>query len=115
MGIYISPSTLAHTLTITLIAAASAWFLFLVFYTVIAKWWKHPIGRNTFSVSLVLFLILFRLASVRIWPNLQQRDGVGIVVYGLAGIYAIRRGYLAWHAQYRQNPKKFNRRHDDPK
>lgn len=116
-GIYISESTLAHTLTITVISAASAWFVFLVFYTIVAKWWRGPIGRNTFGVSFVLWVILARLAVLRIWPDMHQSDVVGIILYALTGFYAFRRGYLVWMAQYRPNKvnSKYNRRHDDPK
>jgi hypothetical protein len=116
-AVYISESTLAHTLTISVIAAATAWFLFLVFYTIVAKWWRGPIGRNTFGVSFVLWVILARLATLRIWPNIHQSDVVGIILYSLTGFYAIRRGYLVWMSQYRPSKiyQKFNRRHDDPK
>lgn len=116
-GIYISPSTLAHGLTISVIAATIAWFLFLVVFTLLAKWWKNPYGRNAFGVSFVLFVILFRIMVLRIWPDIEQKDFVGIIVYSLAGIFAIQRGILMVRAQWglRKMPVLYNRRHDDAK
>jgi hypothetical protein len=115
-GIFISESTLAHTLTIVIIAATIAWFLFLVTYSVTAKWWKNPVGRNTFGVSFVLFWILFRLMLLRIWPDMEQKDIYGIILYSLAGVFAVQRIVLMLESQYAKNhPVQHNRRIDDPK
>lgn len=63
--------------------AAIVWFAFLIWYTVRAQWWRVPVGRNTFGVSAVLFLV-----SLLHWfPN----DITGIIVYGAVAALGIQR------------------------
>jgi hypothetical protein len=72
--------------------SACVWFGFLVSYSRHAKWWRNPVGRNAFGVSLVLFLILARVAVVQWFPEAQQREWVAVIVYGLLPtIYGIQR------------------------
>lgn len=78
-------------LTVVMTTAALVWFAFLGWYTIRAKWWRLPVGRNTFGVSLVLFLILLRATVLRWFPEFQQHDVAGIIVYGLAVALGIQR------------------------
>jgi hypothetical protein len=71
--------------------SAVVWLGFLVSYSVHAKWWRNPVGRNAFGVSLILFLILMRIALVRHFPDLQEHMIGAVIIYGLAGAYGIQR------------------------
>ena len=107
--VVISESTIEHTLTIAIITATISWFLFIVLYSLTAKWWKTPVGRNTFGVSAVLFVILFRQMSLRVWPEVEQKDLIGIAVYSLATLFAFRRIWIMLFAQFGKSeppPKK---------
>lgn len=67
------------------------WFCFLVWYTVRAKWWKVGVGRNTFGVSLVLFLVLLRATLLQWVPDLRQYNVAAYVVFSLALVLGIQR------------------------
>lgn len=102
------------TLVVTL--AALAWLTFVVWYTVRAKWWKSPVGRNTFGVSAVLFIILLRIAVIRWWPHLQQHDIAGTLVYSVAFVFGVQRIWFMEKAQREVNRLRsmgFNRRKTD--
>lgn len=93
-------------LSLSISAATLSWLTFLVWYTVRAKWWKHSVGRNTFGVSLVLFLILLRLTLLRITPD-STGDGVifGILIYTATAILGVQRVAFMEKAQ-RENRTK---------
>lgn len=78
-------------LTLVVTASAVIWAGFLVSYSVHAKWWRNPVGRNAFGVSAILFLILMRISLARWFPEVQQRTWAAILVFGLAGTYGLQR------------------------
>lgn len=102
------------TLAVTL--AALAWLTFIVWYSIRAKWWKNPVGRNTFGVSTVLFVILARITLLRWFPHLQQHDIPGIIVYSVAALFGVQRIWFMEKAQREINRMRnlgFTRRKTD--
>lgn len=79
------------TVTVLVALAAAIWLSFLVWYTVRASWWKKPLGRNTFGVSFILFVILVRDTAVHLNPSLHRYAWVGIVVYSVAALLGVQR------------------------
>lgn len=71
--------------------AAAVWLVFLIWYTVRAQWWKVAVGRNTFGVSLVVFLVALRAALLHWVPNLREYGITGIIVYGAVAALGIQR------------------------
>lgn len=86
-------------LEFSLVLACFAWFVFVVWYTVRAKWWKVPVGRNAFGVSLVLFLILLRITLARLWPGFRELEPAAVVIYLAAAAYGFQRVYQLEKAQ----------------
>lgn len=83
----------------TVTFAAAVWLTFLAWFTVRAKWWDNPYGRNAFLVGLVLFLILTRIALSRHIDTFRENQGAAIAVYSLAALYGIGRIILVERAQ----------------
>lgn len=79
--------------------AALMWLSFIVWYTVRAKWWHNPYGRNAMAVSVVLFVILTRIALISHYPELRQYDVMGGFWYSVAGLAAVWRIVLMERAQ----------------
>lgn len=83
----------------TVTFAALVWLTFLVWYTLRARWWGNPYGRNAFFVGLVLFLILTRIALSRHIEPFKESQEVAISIYALAALYGISRIALMERAQ----------------
>lgn len=79
--------------------AALAWLTFIVWYTVRAKWWKNSYGRNAVEVSVLIFIILARIAVVSHFPNVKQSESLGAIIYTAAALFAIHRIALMEQAQ----------------
>lgn len=47
--------------------------IFIVLYTVLAKWWKKPFGRHLFSFMAVIALALNYIVVQLIWPHAPYR------------------------------------------
>lgn len=86
-------------ITACIVGAAFIWLIFLVWYTVRAKWWRDPYGRNTFLVSLVVFWILLRLTMVRLIPGFREHEILGAIVYVFAALAGLARIALMERAQ----------------
>jgi hypothetical protein len=76
------------------VAATTAfftWLLFLVWYSVRAKWWRSPEGRNVWGVALALTVALGMIVAAYTWRDYAARPYVVLTVYvGLAAL-AIQR------------------------
>lgn len=60
----------------------AGWLLFAFLYGVMAPWWRSPIGRNVFSLAVVL-AVVFGLISVQLiwgvsWP---AREWVRLAIF----------------------------------
>lgn len=102
-----------------LLFATLGWLTFIIWYWIRAKWWKNVFGVNTMSVSIALLLILIRLDSLQIWPDLKPSVVWGFILYTGVAVLAIQRTYLMEKTQrevdvHESNPHP-NRRWDDPK
>lgn len=86
-------------LTIAITVAWAVWFSMLVWYSIRAKWWKSSIGRNTFGVSLILMVILLRLAVIRWFPEHVQHDFWGVLIYSVAAAFGVQRIVFVEKAQ----------------
>ena len=86
-------------LTIAITVAWIVWSAFLVWYSIRAKWWKSAIGRNTFGVSLILTVILFRAAALRWFPELAQSEVWGVLIYTIAAGFGVQRILFVEDAQ----------------
>lgn len=86
-------------LTIAITLALASWVAFLGWYSLRAKWWRSPVGRNTFNVSLVLMVILLRLAVLRWFPTHHQHDIWGILIYLWAAVLGGQRIRFVERAQ----------------
>lgn len=86
-------------LTVAIWAATMTWGAFLVWYTIRAKWWKHTIGQNTFGVSVVLFVLLARLALDRVNLATEATDTIGVFLYGAAALFGVQRIFFVERAQ----------------
>ena len=86
-------------LTASVALATLVWAVFLVWYTVRAKWWRKEYGRNLFSVAFLVLLILSRILASRLWPNFQELEFIGVVVYMYAAFLGVRSTYLMERAQ----------------
>lgn len=95
--------SLDHFLDWTVLCTSVVWGLFLVWYTLRAKWWKTLVGRNTFGVSAVLFVILVRATLLR-W-NDDFVDVAGIIIYVAAGLFGIQR-IIAMESAQRSGKEK---------
>ena len=80
-------------------ASALAWFGFIAWYSIRAKWWKTPIGRNTFGVSAVLCIVLLRIAVLLWFPDLKQSKTIGAIIYTGAAILGAQRIVFVEKAQ----------------
>lgn len=92
-------------ITASIVGAAFVWLVFLVWYTVRAKWWKDPYGRNTFLVSLVVFWILLRLTMVRLLPGFREHEILGAIVYVFAALAGLARIALMEKAQREEDQR----------
>lgn len=81
-------------------AGALTWLTFLAWYTVRAKWWKNPIGRNVFGTGGVILLILMRLFFARTFDGFRELDAVSLVVYTFVLAVGIQRIYQMESAQH---------------
>lgn len=86
-------------ITVSVVVAAAVWLTFIVWYSVRARWWKTPYGRNTFWVSTVLFWVLARIAAVRLIPDFPEHEILGALVYILAAVVGVWRTVLMEGAQ----------------
>ncbi len=86
-------------LTIAITVAWAVWFAFLVWYSIRAKWWKIELGRNIFGVSLILMVILLRLAVIRWFPEHAQHDFWGVIIYSIAAALGVQRIRFVERAQ----------------
>lgn len=69
------------------IAAFSAWAVFLIWYSVRAKWWRSPEGRNVWGVALALTVALGIIVAAYLWRDYVARPYVVLTVYvGLAAL-----------------------------
>lgn len=89
-----------NLLTALIGLAVLTWATFLVWYTLRARWWKHPIGRNIFGTGLVIMLIFLRLFGTRTVEGFKELEVVGLAVYGLAVVMGIQRIYHMETAQH---------------
>lgn len=82
-------------ITPSVVCATAVWLVFLVWYTLRAKWWRDPVGRNAFFVSVVVFWLLLRATLVRLWPGFWEHEVLGALVYVLAALAgAVRIGLM---------------------
>jgi len=80
--------TVIHT------AAAAAffcWLGFLIWYSIRAKWWRVPEGRNVWGVALALTAALGMVNASYIWPDYSLRPIVVLTVYVSLALLGIQR------------------------
>lgn len=69
------------------VAAFACWLIFLAAYSVLAKWWRKPEGRNVWGVALALTVALGMVVASYTWPGYAFRPVVVTAVYlGLAAL-----------------------------
>lgn len=90
-------------LTASVTLCAVAWLTFVVWYTIRAQWWRKPLGRNTFGVSLLVTLVVGRLAVIRLTGADWDTALSGIIIYAGGTLLAVQRIYHMEKAQ-RETP-----------
>lgn len=76
-----------------------AWIAFLVTYTVVADWWKSPIGRNVFGTAVLLASIFGLISLARVNPEFEIRPFLQVLVYGAGVVFGAQRTYHVIKAQ----------------
>jgi|GEM_PF-6189002 len=71
--------------------ALVGWLTFLVWYSLRAKWWKSPEGRNVWGVASALVVALGMVNASYIWPDYAARDWVVLGVYVYLAALAVQR------------------------
>ena len=99
-------------LTVLNACAVGAWGLFCTWYTIRAKWWRKPLGRNIFGVSFVLFLVLLWGLLNRTISGFHENMWISAIVYVAAAWYGLQRLIQMEGAQRERN--SLNSRRNDP-
>ncbi|MFE5309690.1 hypothetical protein [Isoptericola sp. NPDC056605] len=73
------------------LVALLAWLVFLVWYSLRAKWWRSPEGRNVWGVASALVIALGMVNASYIWPDYAARDWVVLGVYAYLAALAVQR------------------------
>jgi hypothetical protein len=73
------------------LVAFVGWLTFLVWYSLRAKWWKTPEGRNVWGVASALVIALGMVNASYIWPDYAARDWVVLGVYAYLAALAVQR------------------------
>jgi predicted anti-sigma-YlaC factor YlaD len=69
------------------VVAFLTWFVFVVWYSVRARWWRSPEGRNIWGVGFALTVALGMIVAAYTWPDYSARPYVVLTVYvGLAAL-----------------------------
>lgn len=77
--------------TASIVFAALAWWAVSVWYTLRARWWKLPLGRNAEFINIALALLLSRLAAVRLWPEIKEIEWATVLLYLALAVFALQR------------------------
>lgn len=94
--------------------ALLVWVTFIVWYSLRARWWKNPFGRNTAFVSVAVILLLLRLVILQFFPTVPTTTVGGFLVYMGIAAAGVHRTYLMEREQRRpHNPKVPRRRWSD--
>jgi len=90
---------------VTLIASTTAWGVFAVWYTLRARWWEHPYGRNTMGTSTGIFVLLlaFTIAlthgrfhgDLTLWTLAFLNLGI-MAVHRIYHMEKVQRGVAKW-------------------
>lgn len=67
--------------TFVFFAAVAGANIFLILYTVLARWWRNPMGRHLFSFMLVMALALNYIVVQLVWPEAPYRMHVRFFLY----------------------------------
>jgi hypothetical protein len=81
------------------VLAGVSWLVFLVWYTVRAKWWTNCVGQNTMLVSFVVFLLILNSYLLYTYEWFTVHPVPSTFVYLLTTSAAIQRIYLMERAQ----------------
>lgn len=90
-------------LTISIITCAVSWLVFSAWYTIRAKWWKKAMGWNTIGASLLITLLVGRIALIRITDDSWDFTGLGIGIYFIGTALAVQRLVFLEKAQREKN------------
>ncbi|MFB7798924.1 hypothetical protein [Isoptericola sp. NPDC056134] len=71
--------------------AFGGWLLFVALYSLRARWWKTPEGRNVWGVGLALTVALGIIVAAYTWPDYELRPVIVPVLYTGLGLLAVQR------------------------
>lgn len=91
---------------IAAVVAFLAWAAFVTWYSIRARWWRSPEGRNVWGVGLALAIALGMIVAAYTWPDYAARPYVVLTVYvGLAAL-GIQRTIQLERAQRRRRKER---------
>lgn len=87
-------------------AAFSAWLSFVALYSLRAKWWRSPEGRNVWGVGLALTVALGLIVVAYTWPDYALRPWLVPAVYAGLTALGIQRTVQMLRRQRRQRRQR---------
>lgn len=79
-----------------------AWVTFVVSYTVRAKWWRSPEGRNVWFVAVSLAFAFGVIVAAYTWPEYPWRPVLVPAIYGALGVLGVQRTWQMFRRQRRR-------------
>jgi hypothetical protein len=84
-------------------AAFLSWLVFLATYSLRAKWWRSPEGRNVWGVAAALTWALGIIVAAYLWPDYDIRDWLVPVTYVALAALGVQRTVQMLRRQRQQH------------
>lgn len=88
------------------VTAAVGTNLFVILYTVLAKWWKTQFGRHLFFFMLNMALIMDYALFALVYPDFEYRMHIRAVLLPALGLLTLQRVWILISVQIRKRRTK---------
>ena len=78
---------------IVLLCSTVVWGTFTVWYSLRARWWRNPYGRNTMGTSVGIFALLLAFCAELLYGRFPGDQVLWTLVFLNLGIMAVHRTY----------------------